>query len=78
MCANGHDYTRTNTRYDRHGRIYCNTCVRDRVRAFRARAAENPVPCRIDDCPKPSKCKGLCSAHYERLRRHGTTDLRTP
>lgn len=27
--------------------------------------------CKIDDCGKPAKAKGWCSAHYERWRKHG-------
>lgn len=32
--------------------------------------------CSVADCAKPSRWKGLCSAHYERLRVHGSTDHR--
>ena len=31
--------------------------------------------CSIDGCDKPARTRGLCSAHYERLRTTGTTDL---
>lgn len=27
--------------------------------------------CTIDGCDRPYRCKGLCSLHYDRLRRHG-------
>ena len=27
--------------------------------------------CRIAGCPHPHRAKGLCAAHYMRLRRHG-------
>ncbi len=30
--------------------------------------------CSIDGCGKPSKTRGLCSMHYERLRKHGDTN----
>lgn len=30
--------------------------------------------CSVDGCDKPEKSRGWCSAHYERWRKHGTTD----
>ena len=30
--------------------------------------------CTIEGCEKPLNCRGYCKAHYERLRRKGTTD----
>lgn len=30
--------------------------------------------CSVDGCNKPEKSRGWCSAHYERWRRHGTTE----
>lgn len=27
--------------------------------------------CQIDGCEKPTKARGLCGAHYHRMRRHG-------
>lgn len=32
--------------------------------------------CKIDDCPKPAKGRGMCGTHYERWRRHGDTATR--
>jgi DNA-binding transcriptional MerR regulator len=28
-------------------------------------------PCTIPDCDRPARVRGLCEAHYTRLRRHG-------
>ena len=32
--------------------------------------------CKIGDCPKPAKGRGMCGTHYERWRRHGDTATR--
>lgn len=34
--------------------------------------------CEVEDCDKPVIGNGLCSAHYYRLKRHGSTDDPTP
>ena len=34
--------------------------------------------CSIDGCDKPLKCKGLCEAHYRRLRIHGNASYGGP
>ena len=38
-----------------------------------------PVPCAVPECPKPAgvpgTARGLCSAHYMRVMRHGSLDL---
>ena len=38
-----------------------------------------PVPCAVVECPKPAgvpgTARGLCSAHYMRVMRHGSLDL---
>ena len=43
-------------------------------RADRART-DGPI-CRADDCPRPSRAKGLCDAHHLRLRTTGTLGVR--
>lgn len=35
------------------------------------------TPCKIDDCDKTSRKRGWCNMHYERWRRHGSTDRPT-
>lgn len=30
--------------------------------------------CQVPDCERPNFGRGLCSLHYKRMRRHGTTD----
>lgn len=35
------------------------------------------TPCKIDGCEKSAKKVGWCGMHYERQRRHGSTDLRS-
>lgn len=35
-----------------------------------------PNLCTIEECPKPHVAKGLCSMHYNRLRKTGTTSAR--
>lgn len=30
--------------------------------------------CKAESCDKPAVCKGVCQAHYVRLRKYGTTD----
>lgn len=47
--------------------------LRAHVRAWRARAA---APCSVDGCKKRATAGGLCSAHYQRRRRHGSTESR--
>ncbi len=32
--------------------------------------------CNVPGCQKPIKSKGFCSAHYERMRKHGSLDER--
>ena len=34
--------------------------------------------CGAPDCPRPSKTRGLCNKHYERLRRKGTVQYSPP
>lgn len=34
-------------------------------------------PCAIEGCQKPSRTRGWCSAHYERVRVHGDPGTRT-
>lgn len=31
--------------------------------------------CSVDGCNKPSIIRGLCGKHYQRFRKHGTTDV---
>lgn len=33
--------------------------------------AASPRKCSIEGCGKPIFCRGFCSSHYERVRRHG-------
>lgn len=34
--------------------------------------------CTFERCDKPVKCRGYCSAHYERLRKHGDPSVTLP
>lgn len=34
--------------------------------------------CAFDECSKPAKCRGWCSAHYERWRKHGDPSVVMP
>lgn len=42
----------------------------------RRNASPAVVPCSIEGCEKRRIARGLCSLHYERQRRTGSTDLR--
>lgn len=35
---------------------------------------ESPPLCSVSDCPNQARALGLCQKHYQRQRRHGTTD----
>lgn len=58
----------------------CGALLRCRRQA--QQRAENPspspAPCDVDGCDSPSKSKGLCGKHYQRLRIHGTTENPRP
>lgn len=34
--------------------------------------------CQVQNCERPYRCSGFCSLHYDRMRRHGTTDVNLP
>lgn len=36
------------------------------------------MECGYEGCTKPVKCRGYCSAHYERLRKYGSPDVVMP
>ena len=36
------------------------------------------MECAYEGCTKPVKCRGFCSAHYERLRKHGSPAVVMP
>ena len=50
--------------------------LRAHVRAWRESAPAAPQACSVDRCEKPATAGGLCSAHYQRRRRHGSTESR--
>ena len=35
-----------------------------------------PPKCSVDGCPGDARSLGMCPAHYARMHRHGTTDLK--
>lgn len=35
------------------------------------------MDCKVDDCEKSARARGLCDMHYRRLMRHGATDKAT-
>ena len=39
--------------------------------------AKAQITCSVDDCNLKVRSKGLCGKHYDRMRAHGTTVLRT-
>lgn len=39
--------------------------------------AKDQITCSVDNCNVKVRSKGLCGKHYDRMRNHGTTVLRT-
>lgn len=85
VCA----VTRPTTEFyrDRHRRDglmpRCRQCDKARTRAAYERDHPGCRPyrphrhqgCTVLDCQRPHKGLGYCKLHYDRVRRHGTTDL---
>ncbi len=38
------------------------------TKAKGGRRRKEPVPCSVEGCDKPSRCKGLCLYHYQKMR----------